>query len=118
MDIAIKTQKKGGEVSMLLIMNNKISLTRGDTARINISLDGYELQEGDKLLFTVKKTVNDAKECFQIITETNSIKINPTHTNDMSYGEYVYDVQLSMANGDIYTVVSPTKIKITEEVTW
>ena len=109
---------------MFTIDNNKnIKLTRGDTAVISIELhnkDGteYELQQGDILLFTVKENVLTKKILIQKTFSDKQIKIKPTDTDDLPYGIYHYDVQLTTASGDVFTVITPHKIEIESEVTW
>lgn len=103
----------------------KIQLTRGDTARFEVGItndiDGstYELQDGDVLRFTVKKSVD--KEDFLIqkeITDGNIIHIAPEDTHSLSYGSYYYDIELTTKGNDVYTIVPPTKFVLLKEVTW
>ena len=44
------------------------------------------------------------------------IRISPDDTKNLEYGQYVYDVQVTMANGDVATVIPPTTFNILEEV--
>lgn len=106
---------------MLVIEDTTISLTRGDTAYLALDLtsngEPYELddyqvdltvREGyeptDKILF--KKTVINSPQ----------IVIEPADTNELAYGRYKYDIQITTSIGEIFTVVVGT-FKITEEVT-
>lgn len=107
-----------------------IFLTRGDTAIIDLTLkqpfppyEEYTLQEGDIVKFTVRKCVKNPEE--EIVIEKtfadNQIIINPEDTNNLDYGEYVFDVQLTFAEGAINTVIPYTvgcmpKFIITGEV--
>lgn len=102
-----------------------ISITRGDTPSFTVSIadaagEPYELQGGDSLTFTVKRStkpqdpviiqrVMDAETgpSFQLTSEETSLE----------YGTYRYDVELQTAGGGTYTVVKPDKLTITEEVT-
>lgn len=109
---------------MLYIDDKTIKLTRGDTARltvpiINLANNGeYTMESGDILYFTVKKTAKDSDFLFQkSVTGSNSIHIRPEDTADLSFGKYKYDVQLTTATGDVYTVIEPSTFEVMEEIT-
>lgn len=109
---------------MLYIDDKIIKLTRGDTARltvpiINLANNGeYTMESGDILYFTVKKTAKDTDFLFQkSVTGSNSIHIKPEDTADLSFGKYKYDVQLTTATGDVYTVIEPSTFEVMEEIT-
>ena len=108
---------------MLTIKNNVISLTRGDSARIALTInkeDGteYTPQDGDQILFTVKKNTRTAEILFQHAFHDSQIYIVPQDTENLKYGDYVYDVQLTKVDGAVMTIVPPNTIKVLEEVTW
>ena len=109
---------------MLYIDDKTIKLTRGDTARltvpiINLANNGeYTMESGDILYFTVKKTAKDIDFLFQkSVTGSNLIHIRPEDTADLSFGKYKYDVQLTTATGDVYTVIEPSTFEVMEEIT-
>lgn len=109
---------------MLYIDDKTIKLTRGDTARltvpiINLANNGeYTMESGDILYFTVKKTAKDSDFLFQkSVTGSNSIHIRPEDTAALSFGKYKYDVQLTTATGDVYTVIEPSTFEVMEEIT-
>lgn len=109
---------------MLYIDDKTIKLTRGDTARltvpiINLANNGeYTMESGDILYFTVKKTAKDSDFLFQkSVTGSNLIHIRPEDTADLSFGKYKYDVQLTTATGDVYTVIEPSTFEVMEEIT-
>ena len=102
-----------------------IKLTRGDTARLEITIKNslteevYDMAPDDILSFTIKKSVKDEtalvhKEC----KGTNTFHIEPKDTAALSFRKYFYDVQLTRANGDVYTVIVPTTFEIMKEVTY
>lgn len=107
---------------MFRIENDKIYLTRGDSAGFSVKLyDGeeeYELQPGDQLTFTVRKTVYSPEIVIQKTLTDIEVPIFPSDTNNLSFGDYVYDVQLNFANGDINTVIPPSLFQVMEEVTY
>jgi hypothetical protein len=83
-------------------------MTRGDTARFDIVVknpDGtvYAPVEGDVITFTVKISAGKAA----VITKTGaSIVINPADTASLANGDYVYDVDIKLANGDVNTIIT------------
>lgn len=109
----------------MLIVNedNSIELTRGDTARLAVSLaqeDGteYEVQPGDILVLSLKKSVNDAVAAMQkTISGSNIFHIQPADTAGLAFGKYKYDVQLTTEAGEVYTVIAPAAFVIATEVT-
>ena len=109
---------------MLQITSNEVFLTRGDSADLQViiyDLEGnvYELQSGDTLTFTMKyNCVTEDIIIQKDITSNSTIHIQPADTNDLAYGTYWFDVQLTKYGGDIYTVIDPHKFNITKEVTF
>lgn len=102
-----------------------IRLTRGDTARLTVSIvneltdSDYIIGESDVLVLTVKKSVKDSAPLFQK-TEVGStiFRIDPVDTNSLGFGKYKYDVQLTTANGEVYTIIEPNIFEILPEVTY
>lgn len=92
------------------IRRNKITLTRGDTARIKISLSDingnpYLPVEGDSVKFAVRRKAEDESELFSIDVpiDTCELHIKPIDTKELEFGEYKYDIQITLNNGDVYT---------------
>lgn len=106
---------------MLTISNNTIKLTRGDTARISLALtkdgESYDFSE-DTVVFTVKKSTSTPNYILQKQITDGIIYIAPADTANLPFGDYVYDVQLTTAGGDVCTVITPNKFVIDSEVTW
>lgn len=111
---------------MLTIDNdNTIHLTRGDTARFRITQatnlatgEQYVFLPEDTLEFTIKKSISDIEPVVhKTISGGEIIHLLPEDTKTLSFGRYVYDVQLTLANGDIYTIIVPTIFEIAKEVT-
>lgn len=101
-----------------------ISLTRGDTLIIKLDLmysDGtpYIPSTGDSIRFAMKKNYND-RSCIitkNIPTDTLILKINSTDTKGLPQpSKYVYDIQLTQANGNVDTFITEAKFIIEREV--
>lgn len=102
-----------------------VRLTRGDTARLEITVknsltnEDYSFEPEDILTFTIKKTVKTATPLVQkVVKGDNTFHIEPNDTKDLSFRKYFYDVQLTRANGDVYTVIVPTAFELMKEVTY
>ena len=103
--------------------DGEIQLTRGDTAwlRVNVTNDtgdDYEIQNGDTLTLSLKKRIKDVDVIMsKTVVGTDTFHIKPEDTTELSFGTYVYDVQLTTSGNDVYTVVPPSTFEILPEVT-
>lgn len=96
---------------MLVIKNGKILLTKGDSAYIDVDLttstgETYEMQDGDTLTLTVRQMADDTSAVLlQAESDNTQLHLTPEQTKQLSPGKYSYDIQLSTASSDVYTVV-------------
>lgn len=105
------------------VKKNTIFLTRGDTFKAHLTInnpDGteYTPQEGDTVRFALKENIED-QECLilrDIPIDTMLLVLNPEDTKGLEFGSYVYDIQLTKANGDVDTFITASKLKLTAEV--
>ena len=115
-----------GVIKILEIVNNQITLTKGDTAILNLTIyfpnmeEQYELMDGDVVTFSL----TNKTECFgksKVVIkkdfEQNEIQLNPVDTKYLSCGKYEYDVQLTFKNGDVNTIIGPELFYLTTEIT-
>lgn len=105
------------------LKGNAITLTRGDTFKATVTpvnKDGseYQMQEGDKLRFAMKKNYSDLRPCLliEIPSDTRLLVIESSDTKELDFGDYVYDIQLTHANGDVDTFIAKERLRLTEEV--
>ena len=108
---------------MFKVINNVISLTRGDTANFTVKIldsDGNEYDySDDTVLFTVKANAYTEEKIIQKeVHYGEDVIIEHDDTKDLLYGDYLFDVQISNIAGEVATVIVPTKIRIMEEVTF
>ena len=81
-------------------------------------------EDGDRVYFTVKESAEKEDKLIQkIATEFSDgvayIPIFPRDTKPLKFKrKYVYDVQLTTASGDVFTIIQPSKFVVTEEVTY
>lgn len=92
------------------ITGTTITLTRGDTFEALVSAtkkDGtpYIPVEGDVIRFAMKENYDDARPLLvkEIPIDTMMLMLEPSDTADLNFGKYVYDIQLTKANGKVDT---------------
>ena len=110
------------------IQGTNISMIRGDSEAIKVSCEDAQgvnvpLEDGDTLYFTVKKSTNTEEKILQkIVTEFTDgvalITIFPKDTRELKIGNYYYDIQLNRANGQVKTIIPPSRFIINAEVTY
>ena len=108
---------------MFKIDGTTITLTRGDSFYTDIVIknpDGsdYTMQENDVVRFALKKKYTDAEPLIlkTIPNETLILHLEPEDTKDMAFGKYVYDVELTKANGDVDTFICEADLELAKEV--
>ncbi|MBR1439189.1 MAG: hypothetical protein IJ587_11710 [Synergistaceae bacterium] len=97
---------------MLEISENRIYLTRGDSAYITISLKDntgadYEPVAGDKIYFRLKEKIFGDKLLLvkEIDTATKRLELTPSDTSRLDFATYHYEIELVTASGDRFTVI-------------
>lgn len=102
---------------MISIKGTTIEMTRGDTLRFRFELD-YEPQDGDVIKFGVKESYDDTECLIEKVIPNDGLELHlePSDTKDLEYGTYVWDAQITFANGDVNTFITKAKFKIKEEV--
>ena len=107
------------------VRNNTIFLTRGDTFKAHLTInypDGsvYTPKVGDSIRFALKENIED-KECLifrEIPIDTMLLVLYPGDTKELEFGNYVYDIQLTKANGWVTTIVETSEFELKTEVTY
>ena len=91
----------------------RISLIRGDTMKATVQMYinkyvTYEPHENDVIRFALKETYTSKKTLLskQIPNDTLILHIAPEDTKDLKLGQYVYDIEITFANGDVDTFIS------------
>ena len=101
---------------------NKIRLTKGDTATFTVLIETldhkkYSPQEGDKLKLTVKGDSILLQEEAVVNNGAWTFILSHNKTKNIPEGVYTYDIQLTTASGNPYTVIQESVFEILGEIT-
>lgn len=99
-----------------------IQHVRGDTGVIRVELeteDGtpFPFREGDSATLTIKKKLQDEQPILQKTTEDGLFIFQHEDTQGIPYGSYWYDIQVTLAEGQVMTAVGPAQYRLTPDVT-
>lgn len=111
------------------INGNSITLTRGDSFYAVVGMsraDGspYTPEQGDEITFALKRNLEldgnflDRKPLIQKVIPNNSLllALTPEDTKDLPFGNYVYDISITFANGDVDTFIKDSLFTVTRKV--
>lgn len=105
------------------VNKTSITLTRGDTLKIQIAIftsDGepYIPDPMDVIRFAMKKDYNDESPLILkvIPNDTLILTLDPSDTKPLDFGKYVYDIQLTNSAGEVDTFITKALFILTEEV--
>lgn len=77
----------------------------------------YTPVAGDSVRFAMKQSYNSTRVLIEkkIPIDTMILKLEPTDTKRFNFGKYVYDIEITFANGDVDTFISG-EFELTPEV--
>jgi len=110
---------------MVKIKDNKITITQGDTLETKLSIfmsngDPYEPSSDDVIRFAVKSDYSDPSPIIRkvIPNDTLVLRLESSETKLLSARKkaYVYDIEITMANGNVDTFIDRMPLYVTEEV--
>lgn len=115
---------------MTKVNGTSISMTRGDSLQVQVSITlnggSYTPQNGDVLTFFLKhRAMNQAKTAYSdanpLVTKdipiaTMVLALGPADTKPLDFGEYVYDIQITFANGIVDTFINNARFTLLPEV--
>ena len=109
---------------MLIIDNNGIAITRGDSMRLMVRLSNRELPAGTQALFTVKDTpwepcAHVIEKLIDVMDGCVSVLLTPAET-DITPGHYVWDLRIKepVENGrtEVHTPMEYAAFTVLEAV--
>ena len=106
---------------MYSIIGTTIKLTRGDSFYCTIALqkngETYTPAEGDTIRFVMKQNIcGEALIEKAIPMDTLVLYIAPEDTAELKFGRYVYDLEMTYANGDVDTFINNANFHVMPEV--
>lgn len=107
---------------MFRVINNNISIIRGDSATITLSItdangEAYTILPTDSVTMMVRKTPTSEVVMSKTFTD-GTLNIAPADTSSLPCGNYVYDVQLVHQDGWTDTIIPIHQFNIMQEVTY
>ena len=112
----------------MIVSGTNLKITRGDTGSIRVAVsdaagETIPLEDGDMIELTVRLYLGAPKKTlYKKVTEFVNgealITIHPEDTSNLKFKTYVYDIQLTRANGQVQTIVKPSLFEVGSEVTY
>lgn len=89
---------------------NRITLTRGDSATLKLKLYDAQnkpvlLTDADRAVLTIKQDIDSPDVVLQLEAKEKQFDFAPADTADLDCGRYCYDVQVTLSDKDVYTVI-------------
>lgn len=104
------------------IQGTNITMIRGDSESITVTCSPTSFSAGDTVYFTVREDAEEPIVLQKVVTEFTDgqavIGIQHADTEGMEFGDYVYDIQVTWANGTVTTLVPASRFRLNEEVTY
>ena len=106
----------------MTLSGTNISLIRGDTETLTVKCS-VPFAAGDTVTMTVKESVDSEQPALQEIVESfgaqgeATIIIAHEDTEWLELGSYVYDIQVTRADGTVKTLVPKSGFRLEEDVT-
>ncbi|MBR3238753.1 MAG: hypothetical protein IKF99_09980 [Oscillospiraceae bacterium] len=115
---------------MVEIKGTTITMTRGDSLVVLLSMtrggEAYTPSEGDSIRFALKRpamTPNRGSylDSEPIITkaipiDTLQLRLEPSDTKTLAFGEYVYDIEITFADESVDTFIPQARFILAPEV--
>lgn len=112
------------------IDDTTITLTRGDSFFANVKIykddEVYTPVEGDTIRFALKRDVMSTKKdefidkspliMKNIPIDSLILALNPEDTQDLGFGTYVYDIEITFSTGVVDTFIADAKFILAREV--
>lgn len=115
---------------MYKVEGNKITLTRGDSLFLAVGItrngEAYTPQEGDVVRFYLKHDKmkwdnTDFQDEEPVVTktipnDTMVLHLLPSDTNELEFGVYKYDIEITFADGEVSTFINDESFRLAREV--
>lgn len=106
---------------MVQISGTTVYMVRGDTVVINIEIkdqngETYTPTGADVVRFALKKNYNDPEPLILKDCTSLTLTVEPDDTKALPFGVYVYDIELTKADGTVDTFIPRAKWNVLQEV--
>lgn len=115
---------------MVNVQGTTITMTRGDTLVVLVSMkrgtQTYTPTAEDSIRFALKRPNMTQNRGSYIDTDpiisktipydTCQLRLEPTDTKNLQFGEYVYDIEITMEDGTVDTFIPQAKFILAPEV--
>ena len=108
---------------MYKVDGNSIMLTRGDSFYAEVGIydaegHAYEVQSGDVIKFGLKQSTKESTCLIEKTIDNNDLilYLSPEDTKELPFGNYVYDIEITFANGDVDTFINGASFQLKAEV--
>lgn len=103
-------------------VGKNINHVRGDTGIVRVEMEtckGRRLRfrDGDSAVLTIKKKISDAKPVLQKLTTNGYFVFQHEDTQSLPIGNYWYDIQVTLKEGQVITAVGPAQYRLLPDVT-
>lgn len=104
---------------MFDVNGTNVTISRGDTGTLTVTLTGDVPANSTVALVTVRTDVNRTSAVWEKEFPVNNGQIViplTTKETDIPWADYVWDIRLLYENGDIYTPFAPSVFRVCEVV--
>lgn len=111
----------------MIVEGTNIRMIRGDTESICIGMRNTQgeivpFEQGDTVYFTVKTSTSSSERIVQkVVTQfvdgVAFIVLQPDDTRGLQARPYIYDIQVTRADGVVKTIVPPSRFCLVGDVT-
>ena len=100
-------------------------MTRGDTLIAALGITDafgteYTPASGDGIRFAMKRRYDEPdvliRKDLDMSEDVLTLRLDPDDTEDLEFGQYVYDMQLTYSDGAVDTIIAEGRIEILPEV--
>lgn len=98
------------------------TMVRGDSESISVKCPLEPFASGDFIEFSVRKNIKKDRIIHKVVSEFDEegkayILLNPEDTEDLDFGVYVYDIQLTRSSGWTKHIIPASPLILKGETT-
>ena len=106
---------------MFQISKNVVRMVRGDTGTVELALtdeNGNAIEPAAYMaILSLKKNIDDVAYIFQKQFVNGKVEFTHADTNNLPYGQYVYDVQVEILQDNSIHTIGANTFSILPDVT-